>query len=204
MCRCIVKGDSSGFSLLELMIVLVLSLILMAAVYLSTQSTRKTNNEQQQVMALQQDLRAVMDIMERDVHNCGCSPNRAGDTWGVLFGIKDASAQSLTFTADLNANGAVENETERITYTMANGEITRITYSCPSTSDPSCQIPIQITRRALSLTFAYYDENGVVTSVPADMRSVEVAVKMRSSNGQFERQIARRIQFRNAGLLSYE
>jgi prepilin-type N-terminal cleavage/methylation domain-containing protein len=198
MYRCNVRGDSSGFTLLELMIVLVLSLILMAAVYLATQSTRQTNNEQQQIMALQQDLRAVMDILEKDIHNCGCAPLLAGNPLGTKFGITDAGAQSLTFTADLNANGVVDDETERITYAVSDGEIARITYRCPTAGDQSCRVPVQITRRALSLAFAYYDANSAATSLPAEIRSVEVSVKMRSSNGQFERQISRRIQFRNA------
>jgi prepilin-type N-terminal cleavage/methylation domain-containing protein len=71
MNTCHVLRDSSGLSLIELMLVLVLSLVLTGAVYLSSQSSRETRNDQYHNMALQQDLRAVMDIMENDIHNAG-------------------------------------------------------------------------------------------------------------------------------------
>lgn len=202
MCACNVRGDSSGLTLVELMIVLLLSLVLTSAVYLATQSSRHTSNEQQQVMALQQDLRAVMDIMERDIHNSGCSPMSAGHSTNVYFGIAEQGGQSLTFTEDLNGNGTVDDQTERITYCLENNQLVRCTYSCPDTGNQSCRIPIPIAQNVLSLEFIYYDENGLPSVQAVSTRSVEVKVKMKSSKSQFERVMTRRIQFRNAGFLS--
>lgn len=69
----IVKGNR-GVTLIELMIVLTLSLLLMSAVYVSYEAQHKGSRAQEQVAVIQQDMRAVMDIVEKDIRNAGCDP----------------------------------------------------------------------------------------------------------------------------------
>jgi len=63
--------DKSGVTLIELMIVMVLSLMLTGAAYLSFQVLHKTNIVHEQTTYVQQDLRAAMDIISRDILNAG-------------------------------------------------------------------------------------------------------------------------------------
>ena len=65
--------DDRGLTLVELMIVLVLSSVLMLAVFLSYQTQTRTGLGQYQVAAMQQDLRAVTDIIENDIRTAGRS-----------------------------------------------------------------------------------------------------------------------------------
>jgi prepilin-type N-terminal cleavage/methylation domain-containing protein len=62
-----IRKDNTGITLVELMIVLVLSLLLMSAAYMAYQAQNVSGNVQHQIATLQQDLRAVLDIMEKDI-----------------------------------------------------------------------------------------------------------------------------------------
>lgn len=70
--------QNKGLTLVELMIVLVLSVLLMSAAWLSYQAQHKGGRVQEQVALIQQDLRTVMDIMEKDIRNAGCDPCMTG------------------------------------------------------------------------------------------------------------------------------
>jgi len=59
------------------MIVLVLSTLLMSAAYVSYTAQHKGGRLQEQVATMQQDLRAAIQIMERDIRNAGCDPTFA-------------------------------------------------------------------------------------------------------------------------------
>jgi len=74
MMKITILRGTSGLTLVELMIVLVLSLLLMAAVYLTYQTHHVHSISQERVLTAQQDLRAIIDLLERDIRNAGCDP----------------------------------------------------------------------------------------------------------------------------------
>ena len=69
--------EKQGLTLVELMVVMVLSTLLMSAAYISYTAQHKGGRLQEQVATIQQDLRAAIDIMGRDVRNAGCDPTFA-------------------------------------------------------------------------------------------------------------------------------
>jgi type IV pilus assembly protein PilW len=66
--------EDNGFSIVELMVVLVLSGMVMLAVYRALASQQRVYVAQDQVVTMQQDLRAVMEIMVQGIRMAGYDP----------------------------------------------------------------------------------------------------------------------------------
>ncbi|HPD21595.1 MAG: PilW family protein [Desulfomonilia bacterium] len=182
--------DNRGLTLIELMIVLALSLVLMGAVYLAFHAQQVSGNEQQQVASVQQDLRAVMLAIEKDLRNAGCDPLFVNTPTNMIFGIQTPLANdSLTVSYDLDADGTLDTG-EQITYALVDGVLQR-------TSGPAT---ITLADNIEQLEFTYLDIDGVSTNNLSDIRSIEVRVAMKGMNGKVERTLNRRIKCRNMGL----
>lgn len=89
-------GGSAGFTLLELLVALCLSVITLSAVYVVYLSQQKTSLVQEAVAATQQNLRTAMYFLERDIRMAGCNPSGSAPA-----GIITASSSSLRFTMDV-------------------------------------------------------------------------------------------------------
>ncbi len=118
--RTVVSNNSvkcnRGFTLVELMITLVLAGIVIAAVYSAYTIQRKTYAAQEQVVEMQQNIRAAIDLMSLDLRMAGYDPSGLGS---ANAGITAASANSITFTADFNEDGDVSDAGENIAYDLA-------------------------------------------------------------------------------------
>jgi prepilin-type N-terminal cleavage/methylation domain-containing protein len=66
--------SQNGLTLVELMVAMVLSLVLMAAVYMAYQVQHKSAGEQVKTASAQQDLRAAMNIIGTDFRLAGMAP----------------------------------------------------------------------------------------------------------------------------------
>jgi len=178
---CRILNENIGLTLIELMIVLVLSIVLMGTVYLAFQIQQVSDKEQQQVTIAQQDLRAVMLVMERDLRNAGCDPLLVNSPTNMIFGVQaPLSDSSLVISFDLDADGTlVDNTLQR---------------------DDGSPSPRILTENVSSIHFEYLDVDGSPTTEPSDIRSIEVKIDVQSPDGEFERTLTRRIKLRNMGL----
>jgi prepilin-type N-terminal cleavage/methylation domain-containing protein len=138
-------ANKNGLTLVELMIVMVLSLLLMSAVYMAYQVQNSTSQVQHQVSALQQDLRAVMDIVAMDIRHAGADPDFGfsiqgipGDTSGDRF---------LRITMDLNSDKDANDANEDIGYRLNGANLERIDYNLNATQS--------IAQNVLALEFTY-------------------------------------------------
>jgi type II secretory pathway component PulJ len=187
---CRIFNENIGLTLIELMIVMVLSLVLMGTVYLAFQVQQVSDKEQQQVTIAQQDLRAVMLVMERDLRNAGCDPLIANNPTNMIFGVQaPLSANSLTVSYDLDADGTLDTE-EKVTYSLAGSALQRDDGTTSTT----------LAENISAVDFEYLDINGASTTVLADIRSIEVKIDVQSPDGEFDRTMTRRIKLRNMGL----
>jgi type IV pilus assembly protein PilW len=101
-----------GFTLVELLVALVISGIVMGGTYLVYRSQQRSYRVQEDIAATQQNLRAAMDVMEREIRMAGYDPQRTGG-----FSIEDIRSKdlsdnpdangypSLKFTIDVNGDG---------------------------------------------------------------------------------------------------
>ncbi|MFY9397667.1 MAG: hypothetical protein WAR22_04810 [Desulfomonilia bacterium] len=188
---CRILNENIGLTLIELMIVLVLSIVLMGTVYLAFQIQQVSDKEQQQVTIAQQDLRAVMLVMERDLRNAGCDPLLVNSPTNMIFGVQaPLSDSSLVISFDLDADGTLDTG-ERVTYSLVDNTLQR---------DDGSPSPRILTENVSSIHFEYLDVDGSPTTEPSDIRSIEVKIDVQSPDGEFERTLTRRIKLRNMGL----
>jgi len=81
-----IKNDTDGFTLIELMIAVAIAAILVSAIYVSVISQQKTQFTQQLVVDMQQNARAALFLMQREIRMAGFDP-----TWddGNEDGVDD-------------------------------------------------------------------------------------------------------------------
>ena len=206
----IYSSKSRGFSLVELMVALALSSIIMGIIYASYQAQLRSQLTQQQVVEMQQNARAAMFAMEREIRLAGYDPTDSG-----FPQITSAQTGSITFSMDINngvdddldgttdefdergqpnVDGDTNDNLEQITYRLSNdagGDGIADGLDCNlerqywdgaamQTDDISLNIDV--------LNFVYLDENGndliVGSSVPAgqlaDIRSVQISIVARA------------------------
>jgi prepilin-type N-terminal cleavage/methylation domain-containing protein len=131
--------DNRGLTLVELMIVLVLSLMLMAAVFMTFQLQHTSSRAQTEVAATQQDIRAAMDIIALDIMHAGLSQDPSVQIPGIPGGTSGAD------TLRLENDGTVDGVT-RVIYRLNNGNLER---------DLNIGVTQVIASNVTSLTFAY-------------------------------------------------
>ena len=102
--------DQRGLTLVELLIVMVLSSVLMLAVYMSYQMQQRAGLGQHQVVDAQQDLRAVADIIESDIRAAG----RSFSVPSTVDGLRAGSGPSVLLTRYLNADGSASDVSYRL------------------------------------------------------------------------------------------
>jgi type IV pilus assembly protein PilW len=162
------KLSNRGFTLVELLIGMVVALLAMGAIYSTFLSQHRSYHEQEEIAAMQQNLRAAMYYMEREIRMAGCDPLNTGN-----FGITAANANSITFTEDIN-NGTVGTPPdgvlqagETITYSRSNGNLVR------SVTGGGNQV---VAQNIDALNFVYLDSSGSTTGTLSEMRSVQITV----------------------------
>jgi len=96
-------SDTDGLTLVELMIALAISGIISAAMYSAYISQQKLNQAQEHIVDIQQDLRAGLEIMTRELRMAGYDPDKK---WGAGFvpssmnGKVDKTTVTFTLIAD--------------------------------------------------------------------------------------------------------
>ena len=126
--------NNNGFTLVELLIAVAISGFILAAVYMTYRSQQKSYVVQEQVAAMQQNLRAGIGLMQREIRMAGYNPQSTQGTPG--FSIRDICPRdkdnsvdtsilgngAIILTADLSEDGTlVGNET--ISYSICDSPI---------------------------------------------------------------------------------
>ena len=106
-----VPNDNKGFTLIELLIAMAVSSIVMALIISAFGSQQKAHVTQQQVVDMQQNIRAAMYLMESEIRMAGCDP-----TENDVAGIQTAGPNSIGFTMDINGDEDTNDANENITF----------------------------------------------------------------------------------------
>jgi type IV pilus assembly protein PilW len=119
--------NNSGFTLLELLIVMAITGIVMAAVYSASKTQQDSYIAQEEVATMQQNVRSAMYYMERETRMAGCHPTQKSIS--PLPGIVTAGPNTINFTLDIddnsgtgNPDGDVNDPNENITYALADND----------------------------------------------------------------------------------
>ena len=92
--------NKKGFTLIELMVAMVVSSAVMAVIYSTYQAQLKSHITNQALVEMQQNARAAMYAMERDIRLAGYDPT--GATGATILAADDAEIQ---FHVDRNGDG---------------------------------------------------------------------------------------------------
>jgi type IV pilus assembly protein PilW len=202
--------NRKGFTLMEIMIALVIASIVMAAIYSVYRAQTRQHRIQQMAVEVQQNMRAAMYLLEREIRMAGYSPSGPSAAAGfkadfsALGPPHDGSgaatdANNIAFTVDNDADGAISGATsfEIIAYRLdaANNELERW-----DAVSGAWQVAAE---HITALSFSYHraDESQMLPPLSAtdlaDIRSVEVAIQ--ATAGDRAMNMTDKIKCRNMG-----
>ena len=125
------QSNSCGYTLIELLIAMALAAIVTMGIYKLFKVRQEANAWQQQVVEMQQNIRAAISLMKREIRMAGYDPaaNDGGDNdhdtvidndaESAHTGIQKAGQNMIQFTFDNDADMTIDTD-ERITYRFAN------------------------------------------------------------------------------------
>jgi type IV pilus assembly protein PilW len=166
-----IRMSHYGFTMTELLVAMGISGIVMAGTYSVYHTHQKSYVAQEQVVAMQQNLRAARYFMEREIRMAGYDP-----TQSAAAGIVTADENSIRVTLDITEDGDTGDADEDITYSL-------------SDSDGDGDNDLErngnlIAENIDALNFAYLDESGTVLATPVasleDIRSVQITLVART------------------------
>jgi len=182
-----------GFTLIEILLALAISGVVMAGVYSAYYSQQKSYVTQEQVVAMQQNLRAAMYYMEREIRMAGCDP-----TENAGAEIKTADTDTIRFTLDITGgesdgkdndnDGSVDEEDEkRFSDGFCDDTNEDITYSLAD-NDGDGDNDLEMNNNLIAenidaLDFVYLDANGATTATLANIRSIQITLVARTGRG---------------------
>ena len=146
-------------------------LVVLGAAYSVFTLQNKIFGNQEELVVMQQNVRAGMDMMAREIGMAGYDPQgvnidsiSANNFTGVTV-----NASQLQIQADLDGNGAIDTTSqENVIYVSdtANKQITRNIGGGAQSFVENVQ----------SFTFVYLDGNGSVTATSANVRRIQVTI----------------------------
>ena len=161
---------AQGYSLVELLVAMAISLVVMAGVYKVYVTQQDTYLLQERVAEMQQNARTAKYVLTKDIRMVGYNPTRKvnGPTFTTSFVSKlpdDDSAdsdpdrtstgpKSIAFTLDDNGNGVLDaNFDEQVAFRVAGGNLERF--------DVGNNAWLMVVENIEALGFAYaFDNNG--------------------------------------------
>jgi type IV pilus assembly protein PilW len=178
------SGPNQGFTMIELMIAMVVSLLALAAIYSTFLAQHRSYQVQSETADMQQNIRAAVYYMQREIRMAGSDPFKAGG-----IGIQTADSNRIIFTEDINGgaantvpDGFTTGDGENITYRLSGTDLIR--------NDANSGLGDQIVARNIdAINFVYLDDSSppnvlntgsLPNSVPAanmgQIRSVEITI----------------------------
>jgi prepilin-type N-terminal cleavage/methylation domain-containing protein len=163
----------NGFTLIELLAGILISAILLAGLYSVFFSQQIAFSAQEQVAEMNQNIRAALDLMTREIRLAGYKTSTS-----TFNGITTATSNSIRILADLNQDGDTAGEDEDISYTYNAGAL----QICRSGSAPPA---VPVADNVTNFSLQYTLKDGTVTSAPAnpgDIRKVTISITARTTH----------------------
>lgn len=169
-----------GFTLIEMMISMAIGLVILSAIAGTFTLQTRQNGAEEQLGQMQQNVRAALDLMIREIQMAKYDPASTafpGGTYGITY-----SASQLQIRADMDGNGSLDSATsgsvENIVYAY-DGANLRITRQLGSGGAPQT-----LADHVTAFAFNYYDANGNAVTSSADsgnIRKVMLSITARTA-----------------------
>lgn len=189
------KCNKAGFTLVELMVAITIFGIASAAMYATYQQQQDSYLTQEQVADMQQNLRAALFFITRDLKKAGFDPSERSEA--ALDSNNIARVAECRFAYDDNEDGVIQN-TEYIRYALTNDGSNGINDSSRDglTNGLPCHLgretgippdnsglePVADNVDAIELL--YHLADGTITASPAspsEIRSMDLSLLVRTS-----------------------
>jgi prepilin-type N-terminal cleavage/methylation domain-containing protein len=209
------RRSHAGFTLAELLVSILLTSIIMAAVYSVYRMQTHTMKIQENRLDAQEYARSVLDLMVREIRNAGYFPVGACTTTPAnTNGIITADSQTLRFVYDSNAANGCADADENIEYRFVQG-------SCPTgfgdikrkTVNPANDQAMTDCNVMSSFSLTYYaKDSSTPLSSPvalANIQRISISLTVQSKNPdpqfggqQLNATLTSNVDLRNRGLPS--
>ena len=192
--------------MVELLVSLLLTSIIMTAVYSVYRVQTHSAKLQESRLEAQEYARSVLDMMVREIRNAGYAP-----TGAACAVVVSASSQTIQFRYDANANGVCTDSDEDITYTFdttgCTGGLGNITRNGSGNPLTNCNV-------TSSFDLRYFKQDGTELSRPvasgelANIQRVNITLIVQSLKpdtefgGQLTVTMTSNADLRNRGLPS--
>lgn len=155
-----------GFSLVELLIAMAVGLVVLGVAFSIFTVQNKSLNNQEQLVELQQSVRAAMDMMSREVRMAGYNPARA------TFDAVTFDTSQLEVRADLDGSAGINGDEDIIyAYDSVNKIITR---NAGSGAEP-------LAENIDAFTFQYLDSAGNPAATSTAVTMVRITITGRTA-----------------------
>ena len=174
------KTDSRGFTLMELVVAMGISMVILGAIAGTFMTQTRFYNAQEQVNEMQQNARAAMDLMTREIKLAGYKPRGTESFTGVSYSTTELRIRANLngYLSDAQGGNATINDSsdEHVVYTFdsANKQIKRAYGAVGAT-------PEVVANNIESFTFGYLDSSGAATTTSANIRQVTLNITARTS-----------------------
>jgi type IV pilus assembly protein PilW len=149
----VLKSNKSGFTMVELLVVLAVSSIVFTLMYQVYRSQLKSHTTQQELVEMQQNMRAALYLMEREIRMAGYAPASAMPSTPITT----AEWNIVSFSMDLTGDGDTADIGEKITYSKADAVGTPLQRNDENGTGAD---PILEAADIEALEFRYKDEDG--------------------------------------------
>ncbi len=210
--------NQHGFTLIELMIAMAISLLVVLGVYEIFTSQQKAYNVQDQVAEMQQNGRVAIDMMTREIRMAGyiaeswdedpSTDPPTSDVAGESFtgsgteDIDENSANAITIEADIDG----DDQTNTVRYSLSGGNLVREVWEWTGAAWGASGGEQAIAENITSLNFIYDD------ATRSNIRLIQISVTARTtredlgythpteSDGYRRRTLTAKVRPRNLGL----
>ena len=201
---------NGGFTLIEVLIALAISGFFMGAVYTAFKSQQDSYLAQDQVVEMQQNLRAGISYMTQELRMAGYDPYSSATAGITDLGLESGETVSdkveFTYVADDDGvdNDNADGDNDSSTGADEAGELQTITFDLyDAYGDGAMDIGRQVggQKRAIAenieeLEFQYLDADGNVTINRDDVKTIQVSLLARV--GQSDRKFHNNITYTSA------
>ncbi|HED00193.1 MAG TPA: prepilin-type N-terminal cleavage/methylation domain-containing protein [Proteobacteria bacterium] len=174
-----IKSGHSGFTLVELLIVTMLSSLLLTGVVMLFTTASRTYSGEDIKASARQDARAAFDLMVTELTMAGFNPTQSANF--TAFTVSSPAPIGPTIDAtqirifmDLPPDAV--NPADGVITTGSNEDITYSLNGTDLQRNGQTVIP-----NVTNLSFTYRDSNGVVTATAADIRQIDVTMTVQAS-----------------------
>ena len=179
-----------GFTLVELIVAIAIAGIVIGAIYSTYKSQQDSYVVQTHVVEMQQNLRAALYMIGRDIRMAGFNPADIPDLAGFEQslpngdGLEATDSTRMTFTIDDDANGAInaDDDAEQVAYRLDSNRLQKFMYDALNGWGWET-----VAENIDAVNFVYLDGNGnpidptIVANLPL-ISSVQITLLARTTH----------------------